>query len=256
METSNTTSVPPNYLATPQLGGGIGMGHFLDASEMSTTTSNSGYGGYPEHMRDNTQGTVDDFGVGLNSNPNNNSSGEGPGGGRFATFPVKGRGLALRDDGPGRSGAHEAEQSFSSGVANAMRGYDQPQPRKSQEAPAYTPLQGPPPGAAPPAEISGAAGWPAPPEDDLGEDARLAYMAFDGQDSHDHDNNDEGGSRHVRFGGVNDVDKEMEQRVAHANESHRKLSPFLVAYASRLMPCRKQRKGFPHTCPPRKRNTP
>ncbi|KAG6909753.1 hypothetical protein DXG01_015469 [Tephrocybe rancida] len=168
--------------------------------------------------------SVDDFGVntaspGIIDQPNQGS------GGRFATFPVKNRGYSLSDP---QAAPNRESDSFSSSVAQALSSSQSPpgtvpQPTFSYDvAPAqqqYAPPQGPPPGAAVQSGPTGHLGLHHEernvPSDDEG---GLAYMAS--EDDH-HDD----GSRHVRFGQVQDVDDELERRgrqapdnVAHGQE--------------------------------------
>ncbi|KAJ7582532.1 hypothetical protein C8J56DRAFT_955033 [Mycena floridula] len=166
----------PTYLAAPQ---GMGSGHFLDNSDIASVT-----GGASQQ-----NGPTDDFAVGLGGKQ------DAPGGGRFATFPVKSnRGFALRD-GP-KSDGFESEKRW-------------------DDAPPYEghiPLAGPPPGAAPPVR----------PETVYDDDAGLAYM----QD-------DDDTSKHVRFGGVSDVNAELESRAAAPAKSPEEEERDLNAAAAR-----------------------
>lgn len=127
---------PPNYLGTPQ---GLELGHFLDGPD-SPSTGTGPSEPHPMSMYPPSQGnrSVDDFGPMDNGNA---------GGGRFATFPVKNtsRGYSLRDDPPSLdpSGAqHEAGQSFSMSIAEALGSSSMATPNGQL-----------PPGAAPPMPI-------------------------------------------------------------------------------------------------------
>ncbi|KAF9457410.1 hypothetical protein BDZ94DRAFT_1202761 [Collybia nuda] len=249
-----TSDRPPNYLLPPQ---NLGTGHFLDQPNMSAPGSptqpqyaTQTMPHYPqiEQHESVPQRSVDDFGV--NQGPSSPIDPPGPGGaGRFATFPVKtrtpgGSGFALRDDPPSLNSHQEVGDSFSSSVAEALgtsqphQQYESP-PRVSldrpaplyENAPMYSPPQGPPPGAytgsiqdyntSPPsqgglypASHTGQTGRHSP--NDTDDDPVLAYMTTP-HDDHDNDIDQPhpGGhdvGKHVRFGRVSDVDEEIDRR--------------------------------------------
>lgn len=188
-----------DFLGAPSAA--LGMGHFLDPSDMSTISGTRTDSSLPAI-------TTDDFGVNMNTESSTPMSpmNEGPAGGRFATFPVKNRtGVALRDDGfmsrPSPGGTIPDTSPLD--PATATRGNFQGLPTPHEDAPAYDAIHNHlPPGAAPPADP-----WK-DQQPDLEEvrqsafsesDAHLAYMEDNGQDGDRY-------SRHVRFGGGNDID--------------------------------------------------
>jgi hypothetical protein len=196
---------------------------------------------------------VDEFGVGSSSSaPLSPRLGAGPGGGKFATFPVKAvnrPGPNFRDDttpslGPRINRAPSL--SFSSQVEQALvnspttssfnppkrggTGFDDPVPvYETVPSPTYPTPPNPPPGAAadpPPAHQDSTMvnPWSEEPEteenhnnhgehetppgtsgDEAG-DVHLAYTSSASDVSH------RATDRRVRFGAVNDVDQEMEER--------------------------------------------
>lgn len=196
---------------------------------------------------------VDEFGAGSSSSaPLSPRLGAGPGGGKFATFPVKAvnrPGPNFRDDTTPSLNPHinrAPSLSFSSQVEQALvdspttsglnppkrggNGFDDPVPvYEAVPSPTYPTPPGPPPGAAaepPLTHLDGAMvnPWSEEPEtednhNDHGEhetppgtsgdeagDVHLAYASSTSDNSHLVPN------RRVRFGAVNDVDQEMEER--------------------------------------------
>ncbi|KAF5370788.1 hypothetical protein D9758_002122 [Tetrapyrgos nigripes] len=218
----------------------LGTGHFMYATdlsrEMSTVSGNSdptvptspvhaqypSYQYYPEPSSPvpvpaasmPSRRSTEEFGV---SAPQVNT-GDGPGGGRFATFPVKsthGQGYGLRDDAPTLDrGKTQDEDSFSHSVAAALSAngssFDEP-------APAYD-LPLPPGAAAPSAMHDPWAGTPSQihhhrhesDDDDVG----LAYMSNQDEDqvppAAGHTR--QASEKQVRFGEVQDVDAELTNR--------------------------------------------
>jgi hypothetical protein len=197
--------------------------------------------------------SVDEFGVGSSSSaPLSPRLGAGPGGGRFATFPVKAVNRTrpnFRDDTTPSLAPHinrAPSVSFSSQVEQALTnspttstynppkrggtGFDDPVPvYEATPSPTYPTPPGPPPGAISdplPAhqDESMVNPWSEEPEteethnnhgehetppgtsgDETG-DVHLAYMSSASDVSH------RPTDRRVRFGVVNDVDQEMEER--------------------------------------------
>ncbi|KAF9531466.1 hypothetical protein CPB83DRAFT_786831 [Crepidotus variabilis] len=204
----------------------------------------------PHQAYPNEQQTVDDFGV----NPPRTSGGPmfdpDATGGRFATFPVKGRqggGYSLQDT-PSLNSHHEIEPSFASSIAAAL---DHKDPPPSINTASVAPLQfaprAQPPSQAPPVN-------PGNPWADAtlanhsqkltisdNDDALLAYMtSVDDDGDYDESPNrhsvfqgpkgaappaiyedpTRSHSRHVQFGEVTDVDEELEKRASAERDRH------------------------------------
>ncbi|KAJ8080852.1 hypothetical protein PM082_017687 [Marasmius tenuissimus] len=149
---------PQNYLASPQT---MGSGHFMDASEISTTggrssapTSPTTYAppsGPPPHvsappfpnpdMNQGFRGSQE-----LGAVPSHPSDPNLPSGGRFATFPVRGNaqgsqsGYQLRDGPPMLSGGGDGPQddSFSSSIEAALNNSQNGRPSLDGPPPSYT----------------------------------------------------------------------------------------------------------------------
>ncbi|ESK97386.1 hypothetical protein Moror_17817 [Moniliophthora roreri MCA 2997] len=243
------------YLPAPQ---NTGSGHFMDVSDMSTSTFLSGAPSSispttasrfspppqiphpsqpPFPQIEQASRSTDDFGA----SPPQPDSKNLPGGGRFATFPVKthtsqgstSAGYQLRDEPPLLHHASTEDDSFSSSIAAALN-----DGRSSLDgpAPSYTthqihtsygqdpPRSRSPPTIAPPAAmgspwenaqspmaprdlVSGADGKRRA-QDDQSDEGGLAYDRSDIETAHQSKHE----SRHVRFGEISDVDTELRKR--------------------------------------------
>ncbi|KAK7036446.1 hypothetical protein VNI00_011643 [Paramarasmius palmivorus] len=245
-----------SYLSAPR---NMGTGHFIDPSDMSNMTTTTSMSGAPSSNSPTTlqfsppsqvsqppqppypqieqaSRSTDDFGA---SPPQVDSRGL-PGGGRFATFPVKTNtqggasvGYQLRDDPPMLHQSNNEDDSFSSSIAAALNerngrsSYDEPAPsyqtHQSHSSIGQDPQRSRSPPSMPPAEMESP--WenvrsPLAPsssglgpgnghqraqEDDSDNEGGLAYDKSDTEHpSHD--------SKHVRFGEVSDVDTELKKR--------------------------------------------
>ncbi|KAF9027124.1 hypothetical protein BDZ89DRAFT_987496 [Hymenopellis radicata] len=227
------------FLSAPH---GIGMGHFLDPSDISGQQSSSSspvtpishqfaspasatptqqqFSSPPTHtMPLENNRAVDDFGL------MNKSEASTFNAGRFATFPVNTpqRGYTLTDGPPSLSPHHQPEQSdFASSIAEALNSpglngpgrisIDDPVPSyESHSQHVYAPPPGPPPGAALPVQREDSWRLSATPSEDIG----LAYMATPAdEEAPGHSRQDSKGM--VRFGSVRDIDVEMQKR--HSEE--------------------------------------
>lgn len=243
---------PGSFLPTPSaLGSGYFLDGPSESSlaTIATTPSSPRYTQemppYPQ-IDSGSSRTVDDFGMRSNLNGGFGKDSSSVGGGRFATFPVKNepRGYTLRDERPpSLNTRHEVEPSFASSVAEALSARstssfkgplpsqnrvseDEPAPLyQLEEGPNYHPPAGPPPGAAPAVlspwlhDGNGNNGPPhghERPASFLEDDAQLAYMTNTEDEGHSHGQDDPGrsDSRHLRFGGVSDIDEELDRRAA------------------------------------------
>jgi hypothetical protein len=240
----------PQYLSTPSGLSGQGLGHFLNPSDAPSTQTNfdSETATVGQSREPSQAYSVDDMGVTgpVQGKDSGTSSWAKSGGGRFATFPVKtsgvgrgiGRGVSLTDDGPsstriGENGAESQrkEPSFELEVTQAL--FERSQAPGAQLPASYQQDSGDTVGGwlqstpyAGSGDVGGSSRVGAAPElagdsmknpwgdnasshrrneSDLS--AQLAYTA-DSDEVHD-----ERISRHVRFGGVSDVDEEMARRT-------------------------------------------
>jgi hypothetical protein len=199
------------------------------------------------HSRDRS---VDEFGVG-SMGPLSPRLGMGPGGGRFATFPVKATtnrpGAKHRGDAPslGVGSNRKPSLSFSSQVEQALNspinpnfippkpggtGFDDPVPvYEAESSPIYDPPPGPPPGSSAVPSVAPAPGAPPamvnPWNEDLETEGNHTELEVPPRTSADEagdiqlayrssasDLNERPPHRRVRFGSVSDVDEEMEVR--------------------------------------------
>lgn len=233
------------FLSTPH---GIGMGHFLDPSDISgqqssasspvtpsshqfasptfATPTQQQFSSPPTHtMPLENNRAVDDFGL-INKAEASNTNG-----GRFATFPVNTpqRKYTLTDGPPSLSPNHQPEQSdFAYSIAEALKSpgmngpgrisIDEPAPSyESHSQHVYAPPLGPPPGAALPVQREDS--WrlsASPSEDDVG----LAYMTSPAdEEAHEHSRQDSESKGMVRFGSVRDIDDEMQKRHSEEHQS-------------------------------------
>ncbi|TFK66478.1 hypothetical protein BDN72DRAFT_799959 [Pluteus cervinus] len=238
-------SDPPNYLPAPQgLGGslfdspGSQPGPFRGGIPQAAPNSFAP----PEAQRPNdfnSPRSTDDFGV-LSSPPT------GPGGGRFATFPVKSRpagfsvssagtGYSLRDDPPALRTSHELDQSFTSSIAEALGTPQEPtfgsSPPLSQSPPFPQPMVMPVPSQDEPVGMGRSsdeyrAQWDEPrsdlpPVEEDDRDAVLAYMTGAEAEEQDDNASQTAGSKRVRFGDVSDIEDDAERHEPR----HHNLSP-------------------------------
>ncbi|GLB40883.1 putative eisosome component PIL1 [Lyophyllum shimeji] len=233
IDMASAGGAPPNFLPAPE---GLGTGQFLDQPGSPTAPPGS-----PTHQRHPSGAdapynpeaappdrgpprSVDDFGVNAGSRPIDPPV---PGtGGRFATFPVKNRPSGLTGYTLTDAPRHESG-SFSSSVAQTLSssqsppgtipqptfsGFNRPELYQAANAPSYAAPQHLPPGAAAPQAGLGMSLQHEEsnvPSDDEG---GLAYMT-NGDEPHEHAT-----SRHVRFGGVDNVNEELERRSRLSND--------------------------------------
>ncbi|KAG5637063.1 hypothetical protein H0H81_005944 [Sphagnurus paluster] len=236
---SETFGGTPNYLPAPQ---GLGTGEFFNQPGSPAVGPGSptqqqypqpgqlgGYHGYPELQAPPAQHprSVDDFGVGTQSSGLADQPGPANGG-RFATFPVK-RSAAGGTTYTVSDPLHHETDSFSSSVAQALSStsaqgapssfYNPEVSYEVSHTVSYTPPPGPPPGAAVQAPVT--SGDRNAQHEDNGpanyaDDAILAYMLNPAPE----DPHDDTVSRHVRFGGVDDMEEEYERRQNIKNDEY------------------------------------
>ncbi|KAJ8689976.1 hypothetical protein PTI98_012823 [Pleurotus ostreatus] len=156
----------------------LGTGHFMDASDFSGI--GSGYS-----MSNQRSNSVDDFGVNFSGPTQTNA----PGGGRFATFPVKSRAAAAAP-------AHEEPPSEDSSMLTAW---------DAQK------------------DLYGSSGGK---RASMVSDVSSVGLAYDRGDVRATPPPEgQGSDRHVRFGAVSDVDEEMVKRHQQQQEEHDEATP-------------------------------
>ncbi|KAF9500251.1 hypothetical protein BDN71DRAFT_1427506 [Pleurotus eryngii] len=156
----------------------LGTGHFMDASDFSGI--GSGYS-----MSNQRSNSMDDFGVNSSGPTQTNA----PGGGRFATFPVKSRAAAAAP-------AHEEPPSEDSSMLTAW---------DAQK------------------DLYGSFGGK---RASMVSDVSSVGLAYDRGDVRATPPPEgQGSDRHVRFGAVSDVDEEMVKRHQQQQEEHDEATP-------------------------------
>lgn len=240
---------PPNYIGTPSGLSAQGLGQFIDPSDALSTQL--ALDSAPSQPRDAGQTySVDDMGITTQASRQGSSiGGAGPwggsGGGRFATFPVKGgagRGMALmRDDvrpapatGLGTSSEADVvkavnEPETSTTYSSAQRNSSTNEPPRdgrwqatdsiaseTVKMPVLDPTFVPPPAlSSPPPSVVSSGETPNPWDRESADSHQRsesdgsAHLAYEDETEMQRE---ERMSRHVRFGGVSDVMEELKKR--------------------------------------------